>query len=163
VADGVQPEQIDVKWLVDMRYIAQEYSLPVPLELAEVDDPDFATIVADRFHQIYDARYGHANPSAPVEFVSLRATTYGDLGRAEAKRLNGNGNGAGAVETGTREVVFGRRAQQATVAVRDDLPAGTAIDGPVIVEEPTATTVVPPGWTASVDDLGFLILTAEGR
>jgi N-methylhydantoinase A len=156
--DGVAPEAIDSEFSVDMRYVAQEYSLPVPIDAAELGAADFADTVSARFHQVYDQRYGHANAGAPVEFVSLRATAYGDLGRAEASGID---NAGGSVPATTREVVFARQAMEATVALRDDLRAGTSIEGPAIIEEQTATTVVPPGWTASVDGLGYVVLTAQ--
>jgi N-methylhydantoinase A len=158
LADGVPPAGIATSWLVDMRYVAQEYSLPVPVGAGELEDPAFATILSDRFHRVYDQRYGHANASAPVEFVSLRATVHGDLGRAEARRsprVDGE-----APTAASREVVFQRTAQQAQVVVRDRLNAGSTVTGPAIIEEPTATTVVPPGWTAAVDELGVIVLRA---
>jgi N-methylhydantoinase A len=156
LGEGVAAENIDVSTLVEMRYVAQEYSLPVPIALDEVRDGAFAATVTARFHEIYDQRYGHANPGAPVEFVSLRATAYGDLGRAEPRRLEEAG--ADALDTTTREVVFDRRSYDAVVARREALRAGASISGPAIIEEETATTVVPPGWTAEVDTLGFVVL-----
>ena len=41
---------------------------------------------------------------------------------------------------------------------RDRLPARARVDGPAIVEEFGATTVVFPGWRASMDDAGNLLL-----
>jgi 5-oxoprolinase (ATP-hydrolysing) len=41
---------------------------------------------------------------------------------------------------------------------RDTLAPGAAINGPAIVRESTATTVIEPGWRATVDELGNLIL-----
>ncbi|MEO3434039.1 hydantoinase B/oxoprolinase family protein [Inquilinus sp. CAU 1745] len=41
---------------------------------------------------------------------------------------------------------------------RDALSPGQAIDGPAIVRESTATTVVEPGWRAEITDLGHLLL-----
>ncbi|MEX1358163.1 MAG: hydantoinase/oxoprolinase family protein [Gaiellaceae bacterium] len=160
-ADGVAEDRIEVSWLVDMRYVAQEYSLPVPIEISEVDDPEFGSKLAQRFHAVYDQRYGHANPSAPVEFVSLRATAYGDLGRAAAPELNGAPR-AHTPPPPPREVSFGRTPYEAAVALRDTLATGSTVDGPAIIEEETATTVVPPGWLAAVDRLGFIVMTAHG-
>jgi N-methylhydantoinase A len=130
----------------------------VPIEAAELGAADFGDTVSARFHEVYDQRYGHANAGAPVEFVSLRVTAYGDLGRAEPTRIDGAG---GSAPTTTREVVFARQPMEATVALRDELSAGATIEGPAIIEEQTATTVVPPGWTASVDGLGYVVLTAQ--
>jgi N-methylhydantoinase A len=156
--EGVTDENMEASFLVDMRYIAQEYSLPVPFELAELERPDFGDTVSTRFHQIYDARYGHANPSAPVEFVSVRATAYGDLGRAEAARLAGVASDAAPRR---REAIFNRQGYETVLVERDSLPAGAVVGGPAIIEEPTATTVMPPGWSAKVDELGFLVLTTR--
>ena len=158
VDEGVKPENVEVSLLVDMRYVAQEYSLPVPVEPADLASPDFEATVTERFHEVYDRRYGHANRGAPVEFVSLRATAFGDLGRAGPQALDG---APGEPPSSSRPVVFGRRAYDATVVRRDDLAAGARLAGPAVIEEPTATSVVPPGWTAHVDDLGFIVLRAQ--
>ena len=40
----------------------------------------------------------------------------------------------------------------------DDLSRKSS-HGPAIVDEQTATTVVPPGWTLRVDELGNLLVT----
>jgi N-methylhydantoinase A/oxoprolinase/acetone carboxylase beta subunit len=45
---------------------------------------------------------------------------------------------------------------------RDRLPAGAQVAGSLVIEEDTATTVVPPGWGARVDELGNVIITQEG-
>jgi N-methylhydantoinase A len=39
------------------------------------------------------------------------------------------------------------------------LVAGTAIRGPAIIEALDSTTVVPPGWTGRIDELGYIRLT----
>ena len=43
---------------------------------------------------------------------------------------------------------------------RHELEPGVAIAGACVVEEPTATTFIPEGWTARVDQIGNLILEA---
>jgi len=42
---------------------------------------------------------------------------------------------------------------------RGDIAAGDQVDGPAIIAEANATTVVEPGWRASVNDLGHLLLS----
>jgi len=44
---------------------------------------------------------------------------------------------------------------------RDLLPVGASLSGPLIVEEPAATTVVFPGQRLSVDEYGFLHIEEE--
>lgn len=45
---------------------------------------------------------------------------------------------------------------------RASLPVRHVLQGCSIIEEPTATTVVPPGWRAKVGHAGALILEREG-
>ena len=60
---------------------------------------------------------------------------------------------------GTRPVYFDiESASPTTVWERDRLPIGARIEGPAIVEQFDATTVVPPTWRGTVDGLGNLIL-----
>ena len=41
---------------------------------------------------------------------------------------------------------------------RDGLTAGTQIVGPAIIEAMDSTTVVPPGWQAQIDELGYIVI-----
>lgn len=44
------------------------------------------------------------------------------------------------------------------VYAREGLGAGSAVDGPAIIEEQTSTTLIPPGFGAVVDEYGNIIL-----
>jgi N-methylhydantoinase A len=46
---------------------------------------------------------------------------------------------------------------------RDALSQSFAVEGPAIVEEWTTTTLVPPGWSAGIDRIGNLVLTAKAE
>jgi 5-oxoprolinase (ATP-hydrolysing) len=41
---------------------------------------------------------------------------------------------------------------------RDAIPAGGRVDGPALIIEATATTIVEPGWQAEMTDIGNLVL-----
>jgi N-methylhydantoinase A len=60
---------------------------------------------------------------------------------------------------GTRRVFFAaQKPSDTTIYDRDRLTVGAHFAGPAIVEQFDATSVVPPGWDASVDRYGNLIL-----
>jgi N-methylhydantoinase A len=160
--EGIDRATGRVEHHVDLRYIGQEYTLTIPVLSA--DEPRGDTFTADlqaRFDTTHAARFGHANPGAPIEFVAARSTGLGDKGRIEPTALDSDAGAAYPTER--KEVVFGGAPVQATIVRRDDLPVGVSIDGPAVVVESTATTVVPPGQRLTVDPFGALVLQTDPR
>ncbi len=136
---------------VELRYVGQEYSLPVPLPGSAADDALRAA-----FHDRYQQRYGHSNPQAPIELVAIRLTAVMEFDRGAED------GPAGGVEEGeiTRErVTFAGQAMDTPVVPR--ALVGDSLPGPAIAVEPSTTTVIPPGWRAS-DRGGHMILEKTG-
>lgn len=156
-AEGVPESAVRVEHAMDLRYEGQEYTLVVGLEsLEEVLDDGFVEVVGERFHATHLRRFGHANPGAPMEIVVLRTTVFGDLGRpAPAPRPVEAGRDWPAQR---RSVVFGNAEHETEIVRRSDLPIGARLDGPAIVVEETATTVLPPGAALRVDPFGAIII-----
>ena len=155
--EGVPAESVRVEYAVDARYASQEYTLTVPVLAA--DEPvqdDFVATLSQRFDAAHLARFGHCNPGAPVELVALRTVALGDLGRSEPPRMPLEEHAEYPFEV--RKVVFGKEARDTRIVRRDDLKPGTTIEGPAIVVEQTATTVMPPATRLTVDELGALII-----
>jgi N-methylhydantoinase A len=146
--ENVAPEDMRSQASAEIRYERQEYTLNVP-----IPDAGLAAL-PDAFHAAYRTRYGHANPGAPIQIVALRLAS---LGAHEHRGLEPlSRNGAGPTGFPKRTAVFDGREHETLVARRDRLAPGTRLTGSAIVEEPTAGTVVPPGWAAEVDAYGFL-------
>lgn len=156
-AEGIDRGRARVEHALDVRYVAQEYTLTIPLEGA--DEPrrsGFDAALSSRFDRAHEQRFGHANPGAPIELVTARTTGFGDLGRAAPRRLDGRPGATYEYEE--RSIVFGRRELTARVARREALAPGAVVEGPAVIVEATATTVVPPGATLRVDELGSLVI-----
>ena len=156
--EGIGRDTGRVQHALDVRYVGQEYTLTIPLDsAAEPLDPAFDAAIGGRFHAAHQTRFGHANPGAPVEFVVARSTALGDLGRLDPARQPAVADAG--YPSATAQVVFEREPRSTTIVRRDDLPTGAAVAGPAIVTESTATTVVPPGATLTVDEVGALVVT----
>jgi len=156
-AEGVPAGSTRVEHSLDLRYEAQEYTLAIPIDSESAPlEPGFLEEMIRRFNEAHDFRYGHSNPGAPVEFVALRSAALGDLGHAEPEELQASPE---TPPSRTRSVVFDGAEHPTTTFSRDDLGVGTRLDGPLIVEEATATTVVPPDCTLTVDRYGSLVVT----
>jgi N-methylhydantoinase A len=55
-------------------------------------------------------------------------------------------------------VHFGGVAAPAAIVERGGLAASDGVAGPAIVEEATATTILPPGWRASIGPDGHKMI-----
>lgn len=160
--EGIGGETGRVDHALDLRYVGQEYTLTIPLTSSrEPTEDDFDANLGARFHVAHERRFGHSNPGAPIEIVVVRTTALGDLGRIDPTAHEEVERPAAAQET--RTVIFGREGMPTTIAIRDDLSPGATLEGPAVVEEATATTVVPPGATLRVDAFGSLVITAAKR
>jgi N-methylhydantoinase A len=137
--------------------IGQEYSVNVQVSFE--DGEDGLGAITARFHDAYKMRYGHPTPGAPIEFVNLRVAAFGKLERYTAGFRPAKGDQS--PDTGTRDVIFHGQAAPTKFYRRDRLPTGIALAGPHVIEEETATTVVPPGWISRVDALGNIIITRK--
>ena len=116
-----------------------------------------STSFSTRFHDAYLARYGHANREAPVEFVTLRLVALGDLGRS---RRPDSQRATATASLGSHAARSASAASRRTtrIVTRSSLAPGDTFEGPAIVEEATATTVVPPGCRCEMTTVGPLVI-----
>jgi N-methylhydantoinase A len=89
--------------------------------------------------------------------VNFRVTAVGAVPKPAFPRWTVTG-ALEASRRAERSVVFGGARVPTPVYQRDRLPGGVPFPGPAIVEELGATTVIPPGWTATVGARGELVL-----
>jgi N-methylhydantoinase A len=136
----------------DMRYVGQEYSVTVPIAV-EIDPG----VIDASFHDAHRIRYGHSTPGAPVELVNLRVAAMGRIA-AGAVPFRPPGTGEDPL-LGWRPVTFGGEAHDTAAVLRPRLVPGASFAGPLVVEDETATTVIPPGYRMTVDDFGNLLVT----
>ncbi len=129
----------------ELRYAGQAFELPVP----GTTRPDPADLAA-RFEREHERRYGHRDPEGEVVLVHIRLAmvTPGSRPRPTAAA-------EGRLEQSERPVRFGGDWVE-TPVLRGEPPAGLTAEGPAIFELPEATFVVPPGWSAEVDDTGTI-------
>ncbi|GAA2413639.1 hydantoinase/oxoprolinase family protein [Nonomuraea africana] len=149
---GVPQTRQRVEHAVDMRYEGQDYTLTIPLTGA--DEPtadDFLQTIAQRYAEAHTSRYGHATPEAPVEFVMLRSTGYGTFPKNATTTPTTE-----AHPPAVRNVIFDGQVHRTPVLRRSALDG--ELEGPAIIVEETATTVIPPGCLAAPDANGFLII-----
>jgi len=148
-AQGADPARIKLVRVLHLRYVGTDTALIVPY--GAPDD------VLSVFTEAHRARFGFATPGRQVivEAVGVEAIAAGEpVGEARiARRENGGLDTIGSVTmwTGAVEHV-------APVYDRTDMRAGDRVDGPALIREANATTVVEPGWAARLTELDHLLL-----
>jgi N-methylhydantoinase A len=130
-----------------MRYVGQTSEINIRVAAEDSSGRiDLAAYLAE-FHRQHEMVYTYCVPDEPVEIVNIRLRAIGVVEKPgqRASRIQGSPR-----PVARREVWFGGKAT-AEVYNRHDLPAGTRISGPAVIQELSSSTIVPPGARAIVD------------
>jgi N-methylhydantoinase A len=153
---GVPAARWELIRAADCRYPRQAYELTVPLAGGPVEATTLQRLARD-FHERHRATYGHASPDESVQCVNLRLSAVGRLAPLDVR--HSTPPGAPATPPRAREAYF-----KETGVVRCDVVAREALapdwsgPGPLIVESPDTTVVIPPDWRLSVETGGVITL-----
>ncbi len=153
---GITGAQVIVERTADMRLVGQMHEINVPLPAGAIGDASLAAI-RTAFADVYTKRYTSLYGEASIEAISFHVRV---VGPAPELSLNqAAGTAAAEKLKGSRQVWFGSGFVEAAVYDRYALAPGDRIEGPAIIEEREATTIVPPGDRLRVDDNLNLRLT----
>jgi N-methylhydantoinase A len=153
---GFEGDRCRISATLDMRYSGQSFEISVPVTDAYTN----TEAIIKSFTEIYASRFG-ASSQAVVEIVSYRIAAWGMTDKPELPRLGEEGRSLEAAKVGTRDVVIDGRTVRLDLLDRGSLPLNRSIAGPVLIEESGTSTVVPHGWSATLDPFGCLILGRE--
>ncbi len=156
--ESVPPERMTFLRSVDLRYVGQSYELRIPLPEGTIASGSEA-LIGEAFHAEHRRVYGHAAPDEPVELVNVRVTA---VGRTEKPALSELETASLPVEAAIRQyrdVCFSAPDFiNGPVYDRYRLGAGARLTGPAVVDEIDSTVVIHPGYAATVDRYGNLLI-----
>jgi 5-oxoprolinase (ATP-hydrolysing) len=148
VAQGIAPEHITVQRKAHLKYEGTDAPLVADFGDAAAIRSGFETARKQRFVFIM------SDKPLIIEAISVEIIGSTDIDRDVIYATQ-----PGKATPMARVTVFaGGIEQQAPVYDRDHLQPGESVDGPAIIREATATTVVEPGWRATLDQRRYLIL-----
>ncbi len=151
--EGVERSRITALRRAHVKY--QGTDAPLPVEFGD------ASAIRERFETAHRQRFGFVMAEKPliVEAVSVEIVGAGDVDdEAAASMIGGK-----AMPRGETTMFSGGVAHRAATYDRAALRPGETLDGPAIVVEANATTVVEPGWQARIDARRNLILERAVR
>jgi N-methylhydantoinase A len=161
--EGFARDQQRMQRTADLRYAGQAFEVRVPVAEGPPDDAALAAVAAE-FHAAHAQLYGYDfadDPRQPVEWVNLRVSGIGPIRRPDLVELPARDGGVDRSVTGSRRVFFDDDWLDTPVHWRPGLGAGDVVTGPAIIEEFGSTVPVHPGFVATVDRFGNLLLTKE--
>jgi N-methylhydantoinase A len=137
--------------LLAVRYVGQSFELGI--KWTRGGD------IAKAFHQAHHARYGYMQEKNDVEIVSARLRSSGMVEKLKVERARRvSGRKITTEPHGYKIVHFAEGRARAGIYARDQLEAGARLRAPCIVTEYSATTLIPPGAHAFVNEQGHLII-----
>ncbi len=151
--EGFAPNQIILEKNLALRYLGQSYELTIPLRKNLEQTTQL-------FHQRHQETYGYASPNEPTEVVSAHLVARGLTQKPEFKKASLADPGPPIEALAERRAVYFEQTDwvETPIYARSKLLPGNRITGPAIIEQYDATSVIPPSWSASVDEFSNLYL-----
>ena len=127
-----------------------------PLLIDPDDDP---ALMTRRFEETHQARYGYIAPDRELVAEAISVEAIGS--NEEDTKISQADLTVGAIDKAVSRVLMFADDEWRDVSIfaREAITAGQTVNGPAIITEATATTVIEPGWQAKMTTIGDCILT----
>ena len=154
---GVRFSSVGQVMALDMLYAGQTHTLQVSLPVARAQDINEA-VIRSAFESAYRAAFGRVLDGIAIRVMNLRYARIGVRPKFDLAVLAPSGAGSTS-PVGEQQVFHGGRWWAAARYARLELPVGARVEGPAILEQPDTTVWLEPGFAATVDPLGNLLVT----
>ena len=146
-AEGITKDTERFEYVVECRYVGQNFEIPVPFDPV-VDD---ANTLRGNFDIAHARTQGFSLSDRGVETVTFRHQARSEIATTPILFPEDSDGKTGVrSETDTRVVFFEGQRWVTPIYARKLLGYADKIMGPAVIEETTSTTVVPPGWRCTV-------------
>ena len=156
IEDGIAEDRLEVTYQADLRYAGQAFQITVEFTEAELREKGVA-VLTDQFdaehEQLFTFKLGDGHEILMIRAVVGASVTL----KADISIPKGSGDISGALIHQSRFFYEGDW-HDAGIYDRGRLGAEDVVSGPAIVSEMDSTTVVLPGYSATVDTVGNLLI-----
>jgi len=152
-SENVNENDMSFSLTADMRYIGQEYYVNV-----DISEPFDLNEINNNFHKTYEKQYGHSTPEGPSEFINLRLIATGKIKKTDSVKSIENDE---TIKDSKRKIIFNQKEYETKIYARHNIRVNESFDGPAVIEESTATTVIPPNYSIIKDEFGNIIITKD--
>jgi N-methylhydantoinase A len=155
--EAVTPATIRTVHSADMQFLGQTHILNVPLPCAHVS----RALLQDLFEKAYFARFRVELPEIRANLVNLNTSVIGVRPAVDLGRLIDPAGRAATLDDARREtrpVWYDGAWLETPVYIRGKLPLDAVVQGPAVIEQMDATTVLEPSDVATCDGDGNLLI-----
>ena len=152
-SENVNENDMSFSLTADMRYIGQEYYVNV-----DISEPFDLNEINNNFHKTYEKQYGHSTPEGPSEFINLRLIATGKIKKTDSVKSIENDK---TIKDSKRKIIFNQKEYETKIYARHNIRVNEIFEGPAVIEESTATTVIPPNYSIIKDEFGNIIITKD--
>ena len=156
-AEGVPADRAATTLGADMCYAGQAYVIQVTFP---ADEPLSRDSIRRAFDAAYRERFANLLPHAAIRIVSTRVTV-ADTGDVPSVADFISAPADTRPTAGVARAYFGGAWIDAARYRRAELPAGFRVDGPALLTQPDSTTLIEPGFSATVHPTGNLLIEAD--
>ena len=150
---GVKFDNIQEIITLDMLYMGQTHTLQVALGGEDITQ----SLIQSAFEKTYLASFGRILSGIPIRVMNLRYARVGVRPKFDLTILAPQGVGS-TKPIGTQQVFHAGQWWEAKRYARLDLPVGSEVTGPAILEQADTTVWLEPEFVARVDALGNLLV-----
>jgi N-methylhydantoinase A len=155
---GVAFTAIERTLELDMSYVGQTHTVATP----------FAGVMfsADALRSAFEARYrevyGRLLAGVAIRVLNLRLAVIGRRPKLDLAHLAPEpGRTESDARTGMRQVYVDGAWREARIYSRLDLPVGTVVEGPAVLEQPDTTIFLDPDLEGRVDRFGNFVISRK--
>ena len=162
ISAAIAVDQLREQRIVDLRYLGQGHELRIEVPNRTLTRQDLDDL-RQRFEAQYLGIYGVTLPDLDIEVVTWSVTMSGAADPVVAARAVKAGPAPKAL--GQRDVYEPALGKVVPMPVywRFDMVPGATIAGPAVITEDETTSIVPAAFTATLNDLGYIVMDEKGE
>lgn len=155
----ISREQLTIVQSVETRYAGQFHEIELTLPEGEITAHDLKKLKQE-FHEKHKELFTFSLPHVEIEIRNLRMIASVKSETIELPKLERPAQGEAAMKR-KRQCFFNGQFMDTPIYDGLMVGAGDCIKGHAVVETPTTTIVVPPGFACEVDQFGTFVVKRE--
>jgi N-methylhydantoinase A len=160
--EGFKPSEVEFRRFFTMRYRRQTAGVEMPMTWDRFNAKraaEMLTAFEKKYEELYGVGAGYTK--AGIEISEIRVDAVGRVAKPRLERRRKTTLQVSAARKGKRKIFFTRPERQFIETPIYDyslLGAGARIKSPAVIELPFTTTLVPPGFSVTIDDYANLVM-----